>query len=104
MTDLWRLLRQTPLRFSPDRRARRAAATMPVPHPSPYRPMSEDVAAIDSPPPRRLRRWLKRASALLLVAWIAMGAYQVYKPLPPGISQAGPLRSATDVALLTDIT
>ncbi len=66
--------------------------------------MSEDVAAIDSPPPRRLRRWLKRASALLLVAWIAMGAYQVYKPLPPGISQAGPLRGATDVALLTDIT
>ncbi|MEH6420575.1 phospholipase D-like domain-containing protein [Pseudomonas sp. CGJS7] len=54
-------------------------------------------------PPRRWRR-LKLATAALALAWIAMGAYQVHKSLPPGVSQAGPLRTAGNVALLTDIT
>jgi phosphatidylserine/phosphatidylglycerophosphate/cardiolipin synthase-like enzyme len=58
----------------------------------------------DAPPPRRFRRGLKRALAALLLAWISMGIYQVYKPLPAGVSQSGPLRTAGNVELLTDIT
>ncbi|QQP96812.1 phospholipase D family protein [Lysobacter enzymogenes] len=64
-------------------------------------PTASDTAP-DTPPrrPRRLRRIL----ALILLAWIASAVYHVYKPLPAGTSLAGPLRSARDVALLTDIT
>ena len=67
------------------------------------------MSAAASPPspsttPPRRPRWLRRGFALLLAAWVAMGVYQVYKPLPAGVSQAGPLRSARDVALLTDLT
>lgn len=57
----------------------------------------------DPPAPPR-RRWLKRGVCALALAWIAMGVYQVYKPLPAGVSQAGPLRTASNVELLTDIT
>lgn len=54
-------------------------------------------------PVRRPRR-LRLALALFLLAWIASGVYHVYKPLPPGVGVAGPLRSAREVALLTDLT
>jgi len=58
----------------------------------------------DAAPARRPRRRLRLALALILLAWIASAVYHVYKPLPAGTSLAGPLRSARDVALLTDIT
>ncbi|MGH8081287.1 MAG: phospholipase D-like domain-containing protein, partial [Lysobacter sp.] len=65
---------------------------------------SLSASDLDSPSPRPLRRLLKRALAVVLLAWIAMGIYQVYKPLPAGVSREGPLRTATNVELLTDIT
>lgn len=58
----------------------------------------------DLAPVRRPRRRLRLALALLLLAWTASAVYHVYKPLPAGTSVAGPLRSARDVALLTDLT
>lgn len=64
-------------------------------------------ASADTDPdtaPARRRRWPRRLLALLLLAWIASAVYHVHKPLPPGTSVAGPLRSARDVALLADLT
>lgn len=58
---------------------------------------------LDPPAPRR-RRWLRSAFAVFALAWLAMGVYHVYKPLPPGISQHWPLRSADNVELLTDVS
>lgn len=40
----------------------------------------------------------------LLVAWVAMGAWQRYKPLPDGISEAFPERIAHEVRFLADET
>lgn len=53
---------------------------------------------------RRFRPWVKRIVLIVLLASLAMSLYQVYKPLPAGISQNLPLRASGDVALLTDIT
>lgn len=69
---------------------------MPMPH-APV-PDSDPVAA------PRPRRRLRLAFAALLLAWTASGIYHVYKPLPAGVSVAGPLRSAREVALLADVT
>lgn len=62
---------------------------------------SDSTTPLASARPRRPLRWLLAA---LLLAWIASGVYHVYKPLPPGVSVAGPLRSARDVALFADLT
>ncbi|QIB53076.1 phospholipase [Pseudomonas sp. OIL-1] len=43
------------------------------------------------------------ALAFLLI-WIALAVYQALRPLPTGMSFAGPLRPAGDLALLTDQT
>lgn len=56
------------------------------------------------PTPGRKRRWLKRGLLLILLAWLGMALYHLYKPLPAGISQAYPLRADDSVELLTDIT
>ena len=40
----------------------------------------------------------------LLACYLAMAVYQACKPLPAGIGQDFPVRSANDVALLTDVT
>ncbi|QFU01405.1 hypothetical protein FIU83_07100 [Halomonas sp. THAF5a] len=45
--------------------------------------------------------WLVTA---LLVAWLVMGAWQRYKPLPEGLGQAFPARSAEGVRFLADET
>lgn len=50
------------------------------------------------------RRWPRRLLAAALLAWAASSAYQAFKPLPAGVSMAGPLRTAREVALLTDVT
>ena len=49
-------------------------------------------------------RWLPALSGLLLVCWLAMAAYQAFKPLPAGLSTAAPLRPASDIRLLLDQT
>ncbi|WP_046080262.1 phospholipase D family protein [Halomonas sp. HG01] len=41
---------------------------------------------------------------VLLLAWLAMGVWQRYKPLPEGVGQAHPLRVAESPRLLTDET
>ncbi|WP_151444389.1 phospholipase D-like domain-containing protein [Halomonas lysinitropha] len=41
---------------------------------------------------------------VLLVAWVVMGAWQRYKPLPDGVSLAFPERVATEVRFLADET
>lgn len=40
----------------------------------------------------------------LLLVLITVGVYQVHKPLPAGLNFEGPLRHASDVEFLTDIT
>lgn len=54
-------------------------------------------------PRQKPRRW-RRLIGLLLIAWLAMALYQAYKPLPAGLSFAGPLRATHDVQLLIDQT
>lgn len=41
---------------------------------------------------------------VLMVAWVAMGIWQRYKPLPDGVGQAFPERPAEDVRFLADET
>ena len=50
---------------------------------------------------RRMWPWWVMA---LLVAWVAMGTWQRYKPLPEGVSRAFPERSVTEVRFLADET
>lgn len=38
------------------------------------------------------------------VAYLAMAIYQAFKPLPPGLSTATPLREADDIVFLADLT
>lgn len=42
--------------------------------------------------------------ALLLVAVLAAGIYNAYRPLPSGLNFGGPVRSVSDVRFLTDLT
>jgi phosphatidylserine/phosphatidylglycerophosphate/cardiolipin synthase-like enzyme len=50
---------------------------------------------------RRLFRW---AVILLLLAWLAAGLLEAFKPMPPGLSLTGAWQPATDVQLLLDET
>ncbi|SFU31847.1 phospholipase D family protein [Halomonas korlensis] len=43
-------------------------------------------------------------AAVLLVAWVAVGIWQRYKPLPDGVGQAFPARPAEEVRFLADET
>lgn len=52
----------------------------------------------------RGRKALGRFFILFLIGCVAMSCWQVFKPLPAGVSQPYGLRPAQDVALLTDIT
>ena len=66
--------------------------------------MSETTASTPKPPKRSSRTWLKRVLLGLFACYLAMAAYQACKPLPEGIGQEFPLRSASSVILLTDVT
>lgn len=52
----------------------------------------------------RRRRWSVRLLLAVAVAWLAMGTWQAFKPLPAGLRQAPPARVAHDLALLVDST
>ena len=52
----------------------------------------------------RLRRRIRIAAALLLLAWLAMAVWHSYKPLPEGLSVATPMRAADEVRFLADYT
>lgn len=66
--------------------------------------MSETIAPTPDPRQRRRRTWLKRVLPALLACHLAMAVYQACKPLPEGIGVEFPLRPASDVRLLTDVT
>ena len=66
--------------------------------------MREPIVSTPQPLNRRSRTWFKRVLLMLLVCYLAMAVYQVWKPLPEGIGQEFPLRSASAVTLLTDFT
>ena len=66
--------------------------------------MGESPDTSTAPIRKRRWRWVRRGMGLLLVAWIVMGIYHSYKPLPAGISTLLPVRVAQQVSLLTDIT
>ncbi|MFC4728646.1 phospholipase D-like domain-containing protein [Coralloluteibacterium thermophilus] len=51
---------------------------------------------------RRAR--LRRGLGLLLALYLASAAWQAWKPLPPGIGEAQPLRASADVRFLADRT
>ena len=53
---------------------------------------------------RRRKRITILALILLMAAWLAMGLWQRYKPLPEGVGVAWPMRQAGDVRLLVDET
>lgn len=66
---------------------------------------SGDPTSLPGARPRR--RWLRRAGtclAVVLLLAIVSGAWQRYKPLPDGIGAQMPLRTATDIAFLADLT
>lgn len=52
----------------------------------------------------RRRRRRRRMALLVLAVYLASALWQAYKPLPPGLSAAMPLRPATQVAVLADLT
>ena len=52
----------------------------------------------------RRRFPLRFVFAAVLLAWAVSATYQVAKSPPPGVSTAGPLRTATDVRFLADWT
>ncbi|QJD59576.1 phospholipase [Pseudomonas sp. gcc21] len=54
--------------------------------------------------PRRHLRLRSRIALVFLLTWVALALYQATRPLPPGMSFTGPLRPASDLALLTDQT
>jgi hypothetical protein len=66
--------------------------------------LSETAASAPKPLKRRYRDALKRILAALLLCYLAMAVYQVYKPLPEGIGREYPPRPASAVTLLTDVT
>lgn len=66
--------------------------------------MKETTVSTPKPLKQSVRVWFKRFLLALLTCYLAMAAYQVWKPLPEGIGQEFPLRSASAVTLLTDVT
>ena len=66
--------------------------------------MSETTASTPKPLQRRSRVWFKRFFLALLACYLTMAVYQACKPLPEGIGEEFPLRSASAVTLLTDVT
>ena len=66
--------------------------------------MSEAVASAPIPLKRRRRARLKHLLPALLACYLAMAVYQACKPLPEGVGQEFPLRAASAVTLLTDVT
>ena len=56
--------------------------------------MGESPDTSTAPIRKRRWRWVRRGMGLLLVAWIVMGIYHSYKPLPAGISTLLPVREA----------
>ncbi len=51
---------------------------------------------------RRIKRMTTLALLLLMAAWLTMGVWQRYKPLPEGVGVAWPVREANNVQLLVD--
>lgn len=51
-----------------------------------------------------MKQLLKRFFVLLFLVYVALGTYHVFKPMPAGLDFTGPLRPASEVALLTDST
>ncbi len=66
--------------------------------------MSKITAVTPKTLQRRSRTLLKRALVVLLACYLAMAVYQARKPLPEGIGREFPLRPASAVTLLTDVT
>ncbi len=54
--------------------------------------------------PKTIRKPLRAVMLLLLAAAFAAGAYNVYKPLPGGMSLSGRARPAGDIRFLKDVT
>ncbi len=52
----------------------------------------------------RLRRRVRAAVAVLLVAWLALYVFHLTKPLPEGVSVAEPLHPASGMEFLFDLT
>ena len=66
--------------------------------------MSEAIASTPKPLERRTWNWFKRFLLALLACYLAMAVYQAHKPLLEGIGQEFPVRSASAVTLLADVT
>ncbi len=66
--------------------------------------MAEAAAVIPARNRPRGRRVLRLILLALLVAWIGMAVVHRYKPLPPGIGVAMPVRAADAVTFLADYT
>jgi len=66
--------------------------------------LSETILSTPRSSKRCLRAWFKRVLLVLLACYLAMAVYQACKPLPEGIGQEFPLRPASAVTLLTDVT
>ena len=72
--------------------------------------LAEDESTIDPAPPpptpRATRRWGKRVFVGFVAVWIAVGAWNMVKPLPPGLSVRGEIVETplADLHFLADVT
>jgi phosphatidylserine/phosphatidylglycerophosphate/cardiolipin synthase-like enzyme len=72
-------------------------------------PDDEEIGIDPSPPPpepRQKRRWGRRIAYAFLLAWSAVGAWNVFKPLPDGMRVRGEIVDTplADVHFLADVT
>jgi hypothetical protein len=69
-----------------------------------FRPISRSQPGRDPRSPSGFKRRLRAAAAALVLMWLALFTYHLVKPLPSGISVAGPLRAASGIDFLYDLS
>src|SRR3954467_4362284 len=72
-------------------------------------PEDEEIGIDPSPPPpepQLKRRWGRRIAGAFLLAWAAVGAWNLFKPLPDGMRVRGEIVDTplADVHFLADVT
>lgn len=75
-----------------------------MPHPTPQPDPQPSRATNNTSEPGRHSHPAFGVLLAVLLAWLLMGLYQAYKPMPEGLSVSAPLREAENLQLLDDRT